>query len=178
MARTSRKRWRLSPREMRTSFGVCLGVGVLLLATGCTAEVNGVAGVSVDERGGAIAVVVACQGKFDGATLEDLTEPATITIVREWSFDASKTRRWDIVESPTATNPKPRGALVLKPSVAYHLTASSRDEQTTSGSITFTAVDLARLRPGQIRYFQENASGGTGRYVVVNAAEFESLACR
>jgi hypothetical protein len=152
----------------------------LLLTTGCTAEVTGLAGVSVDQGGDPIAVVVACKGTYDTADLEDLSnlDATTTTIVRDWSFSAAKTTRWNIVDSPTASNPKPGGTLELRPGVPYDLTAFSRDEQTTSGAVTFTMADVASLRLGQVRYFKENASGGTGEYVVVDASEFESLACR
>jgi hypothetical protein len=82
------------------------------------------------------------------------------------------------VQSPTATNPKPGGTLALNPEVRYNLTASSKDQQTRSLDVTFMVADLARLRPGQVRYFKENQSAGTGEYVVVDATEFESLACK
>lgn len=160
-------------------FGVAVGIGALLLTTGCSAEVVGLAGVSVDERGDPIAVVVACTGTYDVAHLEDVSnlDATTFNIVRDWSFSAARMMRWNIVESPAATHAKPGGALELKPGVPYQLTAFSRDEQTTSGSVTFTAADLAGLRPGQVRYFKENQSGGTGNHVVADATKFESLAC-
>jgi hypothetical protein len=157
---------------------VALGVGALLLTTGCSAEVTGLAGVSVDERGNPIAVAVACTGRFDGAILEDVSNLAAITTAKKWSFSAARTTRWNIVQSPTATNPKPGGTLALNPEVRYNLTASSKDQQTRSLDVTFMVADLARLRPGQVRYFKENQSAGTGEYVVVDATEFESLACK
>lgn len=178
MARTNRKRPLPGAPRAPITFGVALGIVALLLTTGCTAEVTGLAGVSVDERGNPIAVAVACTGKFDGAILEDVSNFDKITIVRKWSFNATKTMRWNIVESPTATNPKPGGTLVLKPEVPYNLTASSKDQQTTSGSVTFTVADPARLRPGQVGYLKENYSAGTADYVVVDATEFESLVCK
>jgi hypothetical protein len=150
----------------------------LLLTTGCTAEVTGLAGVSVDERGNPIAVVVACTGKFDGAILEDVSDLDAITTARKWSFSAARAMQWNIVQSPTATNPKPEGTLALDPKVQYNLTASSKDQQTRSSDVTFTVADLARLRPGQVRYFNENQSGGTAEYVVVDATEFESRVCK
>jgi hypothetical protein len=174
---TYRKRPPSTPRMHRT-FGVALNIGALLLITGCTAEVTGLAGVSVDERGNPIAVAVACAGKFDSATLEDVSNFDTITLVREWSFSANKAMRWNIVESPTATHPKPGGTLVLKPEVLYDLKAFNTEAQTTSGSVTFTAADVARLRPGQVGYLKENLSGGTAKYVVVNESTFESLVCK
>jgi hypothetical protein len=157
---------------------MALGVGALLFTTGCTAEFTGLAGVSVDERGTPIAVVVACKGNFDGASLEDVSNFDVISVVREWSFGAARTVRWNIVESPTATHPKPAGTMELNPKVPYDLSAFSRDEQTRSVGVTFTVADLARLRPGQVRYFKENESGGTGKYVVADVSKFESLACQ
>jgi hypothetical protein len=112
--------------------------------------------------------------------LEDVSNFDAITIVKEWSFNAARTARWNIVESPTATHPKPAGAMELNPKVPYDLSAFSRDEQTRSIGVTFTAADLARLRPGQVRYFKENESGGrrTGKHVVADVTKFESLACQ
>jgi hypothetical protein len=161
-------------------FGVALGMGALLLTTGCTAEVTGLAGISVDQGGDPIAVVVACKGTYDTAHLEELSnlDATTSTNVRDWSFSAAKTTRWNIVDSPTASNPKPGGTLELRPGVPYDLTAGSKEEQTTSGAVTFRVADLASLRPGQVRYFKEDVSGGTGEYVVVDATAFESVACR
>jgi hypothetical protein len=159
------------------TFGVAVGIGALLLTTGCTAEVTGLAGVSVDERGNPIAVVVACTGKFDGAILEDVSNLDAITTARKWSFSAARAMQWNIVQSPTATNPKPEGTLALNPKVRYNLTASSKDQQTRSTDVTFMVTDLARLRPGQVRYFKENEAGGTGNYVVADATTFGSVAC-
>ena len=161
------------------AFGVVAGIGALLLTTACSAEVVGLAGVSVDERGDPIAVVVACKGTYDAAHLEDVSnlDATTLNIVRDWSFSAVRMMRWNIVESPAATHAKPGGTLVVKPGVPYQLTTFSKADQTTSGSVTFTAADLAGLRPGQVRYFNKNESGGTGDHVVVDATKFESLAC-
>lgn len=176
---TYRKRLLLSRHRARKTYGIALGVGTLLLTTGCTAEITGLAGVSVDERGNPIAVIVACKGTYDTANLEDLSNVSAtrLNIVKEWSFSAARTVRWNILESPTATHPKPAGTIELNPKVPYDLSAFSRDEQTTSVGVTFTAADLARLRPGQVSYFKENESAGTGTYVVTDATKFESLAC-
>jgi hypothetical protein len=160
------------------TFDVAVGIGALLLTTGCTAEVTGLAGVSVDKRGNPIAVVVACTGKFDGAILEDVSNLDAINTAKKWSFSAAGAMQWNIVQSPTATNPKPQGTLALNPKVRYNLIASSKDQQTRSRDVTFMVTDLARLRPGQVRYFKENQSEGTAEYVVVDATEFESLACQ
>lgn len=172
-----KRRLRSTPRTHRT-FGVALGIGALILTAGCATEVTGLAGVSVDKRGNPIAVAIACTGRFDTATLEDVSNLDAISTEKKWSFTAAKAMRWNIVESPTATHPEPDGTLVLNPKVRYNLTAFSKDQQTRSRDVTFMVADLARLRPGQVGYLKENQSEGTAEYVVVDATEFESRVCK
>ena len=170
--------WRQVGGTAHGTFGVALGIGALLLTTGCTTEVTGLAGVSVDKQGNPIAVAIACAGKFDSATLEDVSNLDAITTAKKWSFSAAGAMQWNIEKSPTATNPKPGGTLALNPKARYNLTAFSKDQQTRSRDATFMVADLARLRPGQVGYIKENQSEGTADYVVVDSTEFESLVCK
>lgn len=180
---TYRKRRLLGTPSARRTFGVALGIGTLLPHSRLhrrNHRPRGRFGRPLRPGRRPHRCRHACKGTYDTAHLEDLSnlDATTLTIVKDWSFSAAKTTRWNIVAAPATTHPEPAGTLELKPEVPYLLTAFSRDEETTSASVTFTAADLAGLRPGQVRYFKESESGGTGNHVVVDATEFESLACR
>lgn len=156
-----------------------LGVAVLGSLSGCTVPVAGVTGIAVTEDGEPLGVMLVCHDRIDGATLyadaaED-SEEADPDHLGRWTRGkpAKGFTMWRLDSGGRGWHTdKPLAA--LEPRRTYSLYGWTRDNSVSAESVDFTLEQLARLEPGQVRYW----NGDHGGYATVALDVFRSQACR
>ncbi|MFD8733297.1 hypothetical protein ACFV06_00040 [Streptomyces sp. NPDC059618] len=159
--------------------GAVVTAAVLATTSGCTAPVDAVAGVSVTGDGQLLGVMMVCGHRIDGATLyvDDAHADKSVT-VGSWTARHPLTHgltTWPL-QAPAAgwTATKPLGPLASR--TTYTLYGWTNDNS-SSGSISFTSADRSRLSPGRILYDTVSDNGDeTTR--AVSVAEFKTKACQ
>jgi hypothetical protein len=159
---------------------------VSLVITGCSAPIGSVVGIGVDQDGSPVAYVAVCEAHVDTAVIgDDRTEKDTGAWVTPplpaGSFSilnlAKPTDGW------TADTP---AFSTLDPKRTYRFSSYGGDTAKdtlfasdfhSSISIPFTTSDLAKLAPGQVRYYAGTDKSGD-RYGVVTEEAFRAQACR
>ncbi|MDX3070997.1 hypothetical protein [Streptomyces sp. MI02-7b] len=155
------------------------GIAVLAALTGCSPLGVGVTGITVAEDGTPVGVMLVCHDHIDGASLYDVDadeadeigswsrrKPATGFSV--WSLRTGG-RGWR-AGTPLAA---------LDPHHTYTLRGWTDNHSAMTFEVTFTAAQLARLEPGQVRYLKGEGPG-TDRdgYATVSMDAFRADACR
>jgi hypothetical protein len=166
-----------------------LGMAVLGPLSGCTVAVAGVTGITVTEDGAPLGVMLVCHDHIDGATLYDSgadsdydpdeDEPSEPDDLGTWSRRKPATgftvwslrtggRGWS-ADTPVAA---------LDPHRTYSLYGWTHDNSWSTIDVTFTAAQLARLEPGQVRYYKgEGAGTDRDGYATVSMDTFRSEGC-
>ncbi|NML49966.1 hypothetical protein HHL19_09815 [Streptomyces sp. R302] len=130
-----------------------------LLLTGCTTTPAGLAGVSVAEDGTPLGVLLMCHDHVDGAMLypEDAPKESR-EITGDWRHDGPVTgyTSWPLMQTAGAPEaerwtPETRTARLEK-GRSYRLAGWTEDGSWSATPVSFTPEDLARLKPGQVRY--------------------------
>ncbi|MFD3455666.1 hypothetical protein ACFWVC_26260 [Streptomyces sp. NPDC058691] len=150
---------------------VGLAVAVCSTLSGCTVPVAGVTGIAVTDDGKPLGVMLVCHDRIDGATLYSDEEEADYLgrWIRGkpakgytlWRLDTGG-RGWT-TDMPVAA---------LEPRRTYSLYGWTRDNSWSTEHVDFTLEQLARLEPGQVRYWKDDG------YATVTADVFRSEACR
>ncbi|MFF2778992.1 hypothetical protein ACFVU3_29380 [Streptomyces sp. NPDC058052] len=131
-----------------------------LLLTGCSPTAPaGLAGVSVAEDGTPLGVILMCHDHVDGAVLhpdDAPQEPREIT--GDWRHDGPVTgfTTWPLIQTagaPAAEGWTPEAETDrLEKGRGYRLAGWTDDDTWSAAPVRFTPEDLARLKPGQVRY--------------------------
>ncbi|KAA6218816.1 hypothetical protein [Streptomyces filamentosus] len=137
---------------------VAAGAAALLL-TGCSAAPAGLAGVSVAEDGTPLGVLLMCHDHVDGAMLypDDAPEESR-EVTGDWRHDGPVTgfTTWPLMQTsgaPAAERWTPRTQTErLEKGRGYRLAGWTEDGSWQAVPVRFTPEDLARLKPGQVRY--------------------------
>ncbi|MFJ1754311.1 hypothetical protein [Kitasatospora sp. NPDC088134] len=148
-------------------------LAALATTSGCTVAVHAVAGISVDQDGHLLGVLMVCSKRIDVVSLE-YDDGHRMATVGRWAADPARgpgPAVWTLdapAEGWTAETP-------MAPLVAgttYRLRGGTRDDSSAASSVSFTTADRERLTPGNVRY--ERGSD----VLTVPVAEFEAAACR
>ncbi|MEU6251207.1 hypothetical protein [Streptomyces sp. NPDC047043] len=168
------------PSAFRRVVGV-VSAGLALTATaGCTVPEDAVAGISVDDDGRLLGVMMVCGHQIDGATVyvesADVDDERTVGSwtahrplkagLTTWPLDASAAG-WTTTTSLTPLNAK----------TTYVLYGWTKDNSWSSSSVSFTLTDQARLTPGTVLYDDISANGDEST-AVVPLAKFKATACK
>ncbi|WP_282696885.1 hypothetical protein [Streptomyces sp. CC208A] len=130
-----------------------------LLLTGCSVPPAGLTGVSVAEDGTPLGILLMCHDHVDGAVLHpDGLPPESREVTGEWRHDGPVTgfTTWPLL--PTASAPAAerwtaeQEATRLEKGRTYRLYGGTEDNSWSTVAVSFTPEDLARLKPGQVRY--------------------------
>jgi hypothetical protein len=143
-----------------------VAAAVVGLTSGCTVEARGVMGIGVGADGDPVAFLQVCSDHIDGATayVTDSDHRGS------WTADPAATgfATWSLLDGGD-------GWSVAEPFVApepgqvYSLYGWTRDNSSSATSVSFTAADLAGMKPGQVRYNDVT--------VVTTVEEFRQHAC-
>ncbi|MEO6500934.1 MAG: hypothetical protein ABIQ09_03390 [Jatrophihabitantaceae bacterium] len=164
-------------------------VGLLIggVITGCSPELRGQIGLTLDASGALSAVVVTCGAGFDGADLVDVTvESEHYPRLGLWKHDGKlpKTAGWPITgDEPgrgwSAVRPWDGKA---SPGHRYVLQAGRVDgdmldySHAVSSYLTFTAEDLRRVSSGMV--LRTGAAENPDAPVLQTSAAFVEGACK
>ncbi|MFF9148437.1 hypothetical protein ACF1BN_26645 [Streptomyces sp. NPDC014861] len=149
-----------------------------LLLTGCSVPPAGLTGVSVAEDGTPLGVLLMCHDHVDGATLHPGGRPPeSEETTGAWRHEGRVTgfTSWPLL--PTAGAPTAerwtaeQEATRLEKGRAYRLYGWTSDDSWSTVAVEFTPEDLARLRPGQVRYTVDDEIRTT------SLDDFRDLAC-
>lgn len=157
-----------------------VATGVALAASsGCTVPVDAVAGISVTDDGRLLGVMMVCGHQIDGATLYvDSADADSEETVGSWAADRSLKAgltTWPL-ESPSAGWTATSSLKPLTAKTTYALYGWTKDDSSSSSSVSFTLTDRDRLTPGTVRYYDASGSGD-GSAITVPTAEFKARAC-
>ncbi|MEU2507841.1 hypothetical protein ABZ621_24440 [Streptomyces sp. NPDC007863] len=130
-----------------------------LLLTGCATTPAGLAGVSVAEDGTPLGVLLMCHDHVDGAMLyPDDVPKESREVTGDWRHDGPVTgfTSWPLMQTAGAPEaerwtPETRTARLEK-GRSYRLAGWTEDGSWSAAPVSFTPEDLARLKPGQVRY--------------------------
>ncbi|MFE1795635.1 hypothetical protein ACFW9L_05655 [Streptomyces sp. NPDC059517] len=151
----------------------------LAAASGCTAPVDAVAGVSVTADGRLLGVMMVCGHRIDGATLYvDGADADKEETVGSWTADRSLTAgltTWPL-DAPADGWTTDTTLAPLTAQTTYTLYGWTKDNSSSSLSVSFMLSDRAGLTPGMVRYDAVSDDGDESA-VTVPLAEFESEAC-
>ncbi|MEU4094066.1 hypothetical protein [Streptomyces sp. NPDC026673] len=157
-----------------------LGIAVLGTLTGCSPPRAGYTGITVDEDGRPLGVMIVCEGHIDGATLYDSDHPNAPDHLGRWSRGkpAKGFTTWSLETGGRGWNPEVPTA-TLEPHRTYDLYGWTEDSSWSAASVEFTAAQVERLVPGLVRYYKGDGAG-TDRngYATVPMEKFRSEACR
>ncbi|GAA3080023.1 hypothetical protein [Streptosporangium carneum] len=182
---------------MRRGLGILLAAAVIMSATGCTPVGGGLTGVGVDAEGHPIIVLAWCDGaapehaivfrargsagtapQDDPSDLPGGTASAEAT--REVRFNApsldgnSASFRLDAPADGWAAESEP---LVLEAGVTYNARGwkGSGYTQVSTQDVSFTAGDVAELKPGQVLVQQLDEKTQAIRWIdaVISREEFD-----
>jgi hypothetical protein len=153
-------------------------VGVFLLSA-CGAEIDGIAGVTVDSNGHAQALVQNCKRPMYGGVLFWTDDPrgadGPIPKLGRWTFSRStvgKPITWPVdathADDVRATIP----IKAMLPGRTYTLGAGTKDALWSTVGVDFTLNDLKALKPGRVLI---STAGEHPREVSV--AQFSDHAC-
>ncbi|MET7732001.1 hypothetical protein ABZT02_11605 [Streptomyces sp. NPDC005402] len=173
--------WSTTPRPLLRRFFGAVGIGVTLAATsGCTVPVDAVAGISVTGDGHLVGVMMVCGHKIDGATLYvDSADVDKQVTVGSWTAGRSLTpglATWT-VDGPAVGWKATQSPAPLTDKTTYTLYGWTKDNSSSSRSVSFTLADRDRLTPGKVRY-DGLSDNGDESAVTVPIAEFKGKACQ
>ena len=148
-----------------------------VLLSGCGPEILPLAGVTVEGDGTPRVLVRPCgdasytgpaltgwAGSWEDEPGEDETNTTVWGTDGEWSGDAE----FPLFSPPSAWGAEARGEQRLLADHTYAFVFHGHTDDRAGGSVTFTAADLARLRPGRVwaddrvmsaEEFEEQAEG-------------------
>lgn len=151
---------------------VALGAVALTFSmTGCTVPRVGLTGIGVDSAGGLVAYLQVCRDHVDGASVYTVAgdaelgawrAPEPVTGFASWSLSAPS-EGW--TSSTALVPPAPR--------TRYSLFGWTTDNSSATTAVTFTAAQLASLRPGQVMFDVGSKQGP----LVTDVATFRTQAC-
>ncbi|GAA0950677.1 hypothetical protein GCM10009554_51000 [Kribbella koreensis] len=145
--------------------------------TGCTVEDGGALGLTVDAAGKPVIVVQMCKGYLDGATLyEDVENPGDDDHNGRWTVEPRVTGFSQFSLADGGNGWKLEGSLKpLAAQVKYVIYGWTEDNRWMALHLPVTLDEIARLRPGQIRYsnFDEADTYATG-----SVEEFKTGICK
>ncbi|MEW9533995.1 hypothetical protein [Microbispora sp. NPDC049125] len=140
------------------ALGGVLAAGVL----GCTPQVNGEAGISVDEAGRLLLVFAWCgRGPSSAVVYHDRQSGSAPDEIRDARYEGPemKGRSGTIrLDAPSGGWTATIGPPKLTPAITYTAVGGNGDASTATGSISFEAGDAAKLKPGKVlvqRYDQK-----------------------
>lgn len=167
-------------RPVLRRFVGAVAAGVALAATsGCTVPIDAVAGISVTDDGQLLGVMMVCGHQIDGASLyvdsADVDDEVTVG-----SWDADRPLKdglatWNL-DSPSAGWTATRSLQPLTAKTTYAFYGWTKDNSSSSSSVSFTLTDRDRLTPGTVRY-EDGSGDGDESAVTVPLAEFKAKAC-
>ncbi|WP_367325126.1 hypothetical protein [Streptomyces sp. HUAS ZL42] len=166
-------------RHAVAAAGAC--AAALFSLTGCTVPTAGATGIAVTEDGKPFGMLMVCHGHIDGATLYTETTGDESETVARWSHARPLT---EFVTWPLATggdgwsvgHPMPKA---LEQRRSYTLYGWTEDSSWSTGDVSFTLADLAKLSPGQVRYFAGDVRGADrDGYRTASFEEFRTDACK
>jgi len=163
----------LSRSPRRAAAALALGAAVLTTSgcIGSDTDINGVMGVGVDEGGRPVLVGEVCHGvvvrvDVSGPNRGDQPNEQLADLTAEEPVTGSFTL--DPADPGAGWTGRPL-ALPLGPELHIAYASGGEEADSQLGQVTFTAADLAALRPGQV--LSERSDGP------VDAEAFADLAC-
>ncbi|GAA2023441.1 hypothetical protein GCM10009740_10920 [Terrabacter terrae] len=132
--------------------GMLAAVGSL---AACGPAGTGTIGVGVDAKGHPVGYLQVCPGAhMDGAFVIAEPHDDSTRAVASWDAKPAATGStfWSF-DRPTSGWVVTRRPAELKPGVVYHLEAGANDGSGFSGYVLFTAEDLKKMKPGQVRIY-------------------------
>ncbi|MGW4885392.1 hypothetical protein [Streptomyces murinus] len=172
--------WSITSQPVFRRFVATLAVSAALTATsGCTVPIEAVAGISVSGDGHLLGVMMVCGHHVDGATLyvDDADADKTVT-VGSWTADhplTSGLATWTL-DSPATGWTATRSLTPLTTKTTYALYGWTKDNSSSSSSVSFTLADRDGLTPGNVLY-EKISNSGDESAVTVSLAEFKAKAC-
>ena len=148
--------------------------GPLLMLAGCTVPQGAVAAISVNAKGEPVGVIQVCRERIDGATLYRSDNDK----LGSWTSSppATGTTTWPLAQGGngwTVSDP----LVKLRPGLTYALYGWTNDNSSSASVVEFSTDDLARLRPGEVRYQSGEVSDSSDGYKTATLAEFQAVAC-
>jgi hypothetical protein len=129
-------------------------LGALFALTGCTVPAVGLTGVGLASDGGIVGYLAVCEEHIDGVTLyiddqsglsgQDAgrwSSRVPITASANWSLSGTSQ---DWITELALQN--------LRPDQPYALYGWTRDDSSSTASVSFTLRDLQGLKPGQVLF--------------------------
>ena len=154
--------------------GVLAACAALAATSGCTVPVDAVAGISVTADGDLLGVMMVCGHQIDGATLYVAGADADKDVtVGSWSAASplkAGLATWTL-DAPAAGWTATTSLKPLTAKTTYTLYGWTKDNSSSSSSVSFTLTDRDRLTPGTVRYEGDESA------VTVPVAEFKDRAC-
>jgi hypothetical protein len=162
-----------STSTVRRLLGAVTAGALAVALAGCTAELNGLVGLTVDGQGRVVAAIAVCEGTVDGLVLYDESssdeEPVELG---QWTVEAGP----GLTLTPLSQDGSDeRGAQLGIPgesevSISGYGGELQGANRWFAPGPYFTDEDLAALGPGQVLWESSELH-------VTNAAEFEAAAC-
>ncbi|WP_319463597.1 hypothetical protein [Micromonospora sp. RTP1Z1] len=150
-----------------------------MLLSSCTVPVDGLAGVTVDEKGNPIGVVRTCEHPLDGATLYWPDDPrgsdGQPAELGQWEFTGSTVTHslaWPLGAASAADVKGKQTPQAMLPGRTFSLYGWTTDNSWSAANVDFTLTDLEGLPVGKILVLDS----GT-RLRVVSEPEFDALVC-
>ncbi|MFI9785682.1 hypothetical protein ACIHEI_19610 [Kitasatospora sp. NPDC051984] len=163
---------------VRRTVPVAAVLAALVALSGCTVASDAVAGISVNEDGRPLGVMLVCGHRIDGATLST-SEGSHQETIGTWTARTALEpglTTWTL-DAPADGWETGKSATTLDAGTTYHLHGWTKDNSRSSTATSFTPEDLKQLTPGTVRY-DGTASDGSGTTLTVPVAEFQASACR
>jgi len=173
--------WAITSRALFRRLVGAVAIGAALAGTsGCTVPVDAVAGISLTGDGHLLGVMMVCGHQIDGATLYVDSDDANKQVtVGSWTADRplrAGLTTWTL-DTPAAGWTATRALTPLTAKTPYTLYGWTKDNSSSSGSVSFTPSDRDRLIPGKVRYDKISDNGDESE-VTVPMAEFKARACQ